>query len=148
MSTCSLRPEHGILAFVRPSRLLIGGLALWFCATSVFALDVPFFHSTDALAARDEWGLLTPGPLNPSDLAPRYSIRAFYYFRSGSGLLTEPAYCGALQACLCRRGYYSGPIDGVYTPELSLAIARLQKASAMRVTGTLTIPVRRALFLP
>ena len=148
MKTCSRRAEHGIVGFVSPARLLIATLALWLSATSVFALDVPFFHSTDALAARDEWGLLTSGPLNPSDLAPRYSIRAFYYFRSGSGLLTEPAYCGALQACLCRRGYYSGPIDGVYTPELSLAIARLQKASAMRVTGTLTIPVRRALFLP
>ena len=148
MNACSERAEHGILAFVRPSRFVIAVLSIRFCATSVFALDVPFFHSTEALAARDEWGLLTPGPLNPSDLAPRYPIRAFYYFRSGSGLLTEPAYCGALQACLCRRGYYHGPIDGVYTPELSLAIARLQKASAMRVTGTLTIPVRRALFLP
>jgi hypothetical protein len=130
------------------SRFLIATLSIWLCATSVFALDVPFFHSTDALAARDEWGLLTPGPLNPSDLAPRYRIRAFYYFRSGSGLLTDSAYCGALQACLRRRGYYDGPIDGVYTPDVSLALARLQKASAMRVTGTLTIPIRRALFLP
>lgn len=148
MNTCPPRTEHGILAFVSPSRLLIAALALWFCATSAFALDVPFFHSTEALAARDEWGLLTPGPLNPTDLAPRYRVRQFYYFRSGASLVTEPAYCGALQACLARRGYYSGPIDGVYSPDLSLAIARLQKASAMRVTGTLTIPVRRALFLP
>ena len=148
MNTCPGRGERGILAFVSPSRLLIAALALWFCATSAFALDVPFFHSTEALAARDEWGLLTPGPLNPSDLASRYRVRQFYYFRSGATLVMEPAYCGALQACLARRGYYSGPIDGVYSPDLSLAIARLQKASAMRVTGTLTIPVRRALFLP
>ena len=148
MNACSWRVGRDIVGFVSPARLLIATLALWLCATSVFALDVPFFHSTDTLAARDEWGLLTPGPLNSSDLAPRYRIRQFYYFRSGAGLVMEPAYCGALQACLARRGYYNGPIDGVYTPDLSLAIARLQKASAMRVTGTLTIPVRRALFLP
>jgi peptidoglycan hydrolase-like protein with peptidoglycan-binding domain len=49
---------------------------------------------------------------------------------------------------LRRLGYYCGPIDGVFSGEVSDAIARLQKNYSMRVTGTLTIPVRRALHLP
>jgi hypothetical protein len=36
----------------------------------------------------------------------------------------------------------------VFTPQVSEAIARLQKNHSMRVTGTLTTPVRRALHLP
>jgi len=36
----------------------------------------------------------------------------------------------------------------VFTPEVADAIARLQKNYSMRVTGTLTDPVRRALRLP
>jgi hypothetical protein len=36
----------------------------------------------------------------------------------------------------------------VFTPQLADAIARLQKKYSMRVTGTLTDPVRRALHLP
>jgi peptidoglycan hydrolase-like protein with peptidoglycan-binding domain len=49
---------------------------------------------------------------------------------------------------LRRLGYYCGPINGVFTPEVSDGIARLQKNSSMRVTGTLTDPVRRALHMP
>jgi len=49
---------------------------------------------------------------------------------------------------LRRLGYYCGPIDGVFTAEVSDAIARMQKNHSMTVTGTLTVPVRRALFLP
>jgi peptidoglycan hydrolase-like protein with peptidoglycan-binding domain len=53
-----------------------------------------------------------------------------------------------MQTTLRRMGYYCGPIDGVFTAEVADAIARLQKNSSMRVTGTLTDPVRRALHLP
>jgi peptidoglycan hydrolase-like protein with peptidoglycan-binding domain len=63
-------------------------------------------------------------------------------------LIAQPAYVGALQRDLQRLGYYCGPIDGVFSDEVAIAIARLQKNYSMRVTGTLTIPVRRALFLP
>jgi peptidoglycan hydrolase-like protein with peptidoglycan-binding domain len=49
---------------------------------------------------------------------------------------------------LHRLGYYCGPVNGVFTPEVSEAIARLQKNNSMRVTGTLTVPVRRALHMP
>jgi putative peptidoglycan binding protein len=111
--------------------------------------DRPFFHSTDSLAPRDEWGLLhqMPAP-NATDFAPRYHWRPFYYLESGRELIAQPAYVGALQRDLRRLGYYCGPIDGVFSDEVSDAIARLQKNYSMRVTGTLTIPVRRVLYLP
>ena len=119
------------------------------CAVSGSGTDDPLFHSTDALAARDELGKLHQGPwLNSTDFAPRYTWRPLYYLQSGNALTLQPAYVGALQASLRRLGYYCGPIDGNFTVQVSEAIARLQKNYSMRVTGTLTIPVRRALFLP
>jgi hypothetical protein len=119
------------------------------CAASAFALDDPFFHSTDPLAARDDLGKLHQSPsLNSTDFESRYIWRPLYYLQSGTALASQPAYVGALQASLRRLGYYCGQIDGNFTPEVSDAIARLQKNYSMRVTGTLTVPVRRALFLP
>ena len=113
------------------------------------AWDHRLFHSTDSLAARDEYGLLHQSPaVNHTDFAPRYPWRPLYYTESGRELSGKPAYVGALQAALRRLGYYCGEIDGVFGPEVSDAIARMQKNHSMRVTGTLTVPVRRALFLP
>src|SRR5437868_8939215 len=112
--------------------------------------DRPFFHHTDTLAPRDDWGLLHQSrtTLYETDFAPRYCPRAAYYGMSGRELITQPAYVGALQRDLARLGYYCGPIDGVFSDEVSDAIARLQKNYSQRVTGTLTIPVRRVLHLP
>src|ERR1700724_2594781 len=112
--------------------------------------DRPFFHHTDTLAPRDDWGLLHQSrtTLYETDFATRRGWRPFYYFQSGRELITQPAYVGALQRDLARLGYYCGPIDGVFGDEVSEAIASLQKNYSMRVTGTLTIAVRRALFLP
>ena len=63
--------------------------------------------------------------------------------------MVQPAYVGALQRDLKRLGYYCGPIDGVFSDEVSDAIARLQKNYSMRVTGDAEpIQVRRALHLP
>src|SRR6267143_3312565 len=112
--------------------------------------DQPFFHATDSLAPRGEWGLLHQSrtTLYETDFAPRHGWRPLYYFESGRQLITQPAYVGALQRDLARLGYYCGPIDGVFSDEVSDAIARLQKNYSQRVTGTLTIPVRRVLHLP
>jgi hypothetical protein len=112
--------------------------------------DRPFFHHTDTLAPRDDWGLLHQSrtTLYETDFAPRFSPRAAYYGMSGRQLITQPAYVGALQRDLSRLGYYCGPIDGVFSDEVSEAIASLQKNYSQRVTGTLTIPVRRVLHLP
>jgi hypothetical protein len=107
------------------------------------------YYTSDPLAARDEDGLLHQGALvDRTDLAPRFSSRFEYYFISGKTLMNDPAYVGALQNSLFRYGYYCGPIDGVFTDQVSAAIARLQKNSSQTVTGTLTIGVRRVLHLP
>jgi Putative peptidoglycan binding domain len=112
--------------------------------------DRPFFHATDSLAPRDEYGLLHQSRtiVYPTDYAPRYPWRPLYWLESGRELSAQPAYVAALQRDLARLGYYCGPIDGIFSPEVSDAIARLQKNYSQRVTGTLTGPVRRALHLP
>ena len=111
--------------------------------------DDPLFHSTDPLAPRDEWGVLHQTPsLSATDFLPRHGYRIYYNFKSGRELLTDPAYVSALQVILRNRGYYCGPIDGINSEEVTDAIARVQKNYAQRVTGTLTVPVRRALRLP
>lgn len=106
-------------------------------------------RGSDSLAPRDEWGELHQGKgLNETDFAPRYRVRAIYYFKAKEQLMAQPAYVGALQRDLERLGYYCGEIDGVFSDAVSDAIAQLQKNNSMRVTGTLTDPVRRVLRLP
>jgi hypothetical protein len=113
----------------------------------IFDYDV--FRSTDPLAQRDAYGLTHQGRhVNATDFAPRYHWRFSYYFKSREQLILDPAYVGSMQTALKRRGYYCGPVDGVFTPQVADAIARLQKNYSMRVTGTLTEPVRRALNMP
>lgn len=111
--------------------------------------DSDIFPETDPLAQRDEWGLLHQGKrVNATDFAPRYRWRFSYYFKAPEQLIVQPAYVGSMQTALRRLGYYRGPIDGVFGPEVADAIARFQKNSSLRVTGTLTDPVRHALHLP
>ncbi len=112
-------------------------------------VDYGIFRSIDPLAQRDEWGLVHQGrSVNATDFAPRYRWRWVYYFKAREQLLLDPAYVGSLQTALRRLGYYCGPVDGVFSPEVSYAIARLQKSYSMRVTGNLDNPVRRALHMP
>ena len=107
------------------------------------------FHSIDSLAPRDDHGLLHQMPtVRATDFARRYHWRWIYYFKANEQLMVQPAYVGALQRDLRRLGYYCGPIDGVFSNEVSDAIARFQKNYSMRVSGTLSDPVRRALHLP
>jgi hypothetical protein len=110
----------------------------------------PLFHHSDSLAARDDLDFLHQSrtTVYDVDFAGRFGSRVPYYFLSGKNLVGRPAYVGALQRDLTRLGYYCGPIDGVFTVEVSDAIARLQKNYSQRVTGTLTPPVRRVLHLP
>jgi hypothetical protein len=128
-------------------------LALCFGATMAradeYSIVGDIWLSNDPLAQRDEHGLLHQGKnVNATDFAPRYKWRWVYYFKANEQLVLQPAYVGSMQTALRRLGYYCGPINGVFTPEVSDAIARLQKNSSMRVTGTLTDPVRRALHMP
>jgi Putative peptidoglycan binding domain len=113
----------------------------------IFYNDI--FRSTDPLAQRDEYALLHQGKaVNATDFAPRYRWRLCYYFKAPEQLVVDPAYVGSMQTALRRLGYYCGPVDGIFTPQVADAIARLQKNYSMRVTGTLTDPVRRALHMP
>jgi hypothetical protein len=131
-------------------------LALILCLGATIAqadeydiVDYGIFRSTDPLAQRDEWGLVHQGKVvNATDFATRYRWRFGYYFKAPEQLIVQPAYVGSMQTALHRLGYYCGPIDGIFTPEVADAIAHLQKNYSMRVTGTLTDPVRRALHLP
>jgi len=112
-------------------------------------LSHDIFRPTDPLAQRSEWGLVHQGRnVNATDFAPRYHWRWVYYFKAPEQLILDPAYVGSMQTALRRLGYYCGPVDGVFTPEVADAIARLQKNYSMRVTGTLNDPVRRALHMP
>jgi hypothetical protein len=129
-------------------------LILGLGATIVYAdefdiVDYGIFRSIDPLAQRDESGTIHQGRhVNATDFAPRYRWRWCYYFKAPEQLILQPAYVGSMQTALRRLGYYCGPVDGVFTPEVADAIARLQKNYSMRVTGTLTEPVRRALHMP
>jgi hypothetical protein len=131
-------------------------LALVLCLSATVAsadefdvVDYDIFRSVDPLAQRDEWGLVHQGKaVNATDFAPRYKWRWCYYFKDNEQLIVQPGYVGSMQTKLRRLGYYCGPVNGVFTPEVSEAIARLQKNCSMRVTGTLTVPVRRALHMP
>jgi len=129
--------------------LIVGLGAVVVQADEFDIVDYGIFRSTDPLAQRDEWGTTHQTPhVNATDFAPRYAWRWEYYFKARQQLLLDPAYVGSLQTALRRLGYYCGPVDGVFTPEVSYAIARLQKNYSMRVTGNLDTPVRRALHMP
>jgi putative peptidoglycan binding protein len=134
----------------RMALVLIVGLGTIVARADEFdVVDYGIFRSTDPLAQRDEWGLAHQTPrVNATDFAPRYAWRWEYYFKARQQLLLDPAYVGSLQTALHRLGYYCGPVDGVFTPQVSYAIARLQKNYSMRVTGNLDTPVRRALHMP
>jgi hypothetical protein len=134
----------------RIALVLFIGLAATIARGDEFDIvDYGIFRSVDPLAQRDEWGTVHQTPhVNATDFAPRYSWRWMYYFKGRDQLVLDPGYVGSLQTALRRLGYYCGPVDGVFTAEVSYAIARLQKNYSMRVTGTLTTPVRRALHLP
>jgi hypothetical protein len=129
---------------------LVLGLATTIAQADEFDIvDYGIFRSTDPLAQRSDLGLVHQGKaVNATDFAPRYRWRWCYYFKAPEQLIAQPAYVGSMQTALRRLGYYCGPIDGIFTPQVADAIARLQKNYSMRVTGTLTDSVRRALYMP
>ena len=110
--------------------------------------STPFVYR-DGLAPRDQWGRLHQSPsVLPTDFDHRYSVRFHYYFKGSRTLKNDPAYIAAVQTALRRRGYYCGETDGIFSLEVSDAIARLQKNHRLKVNGNLDVGVRRALRLP
>lgn len=134
---------------LKASRPLIAFAILLLIAAPASALELPFFKSRDPLSPRDQWGRLHQMPWpEENDFAPRKSWRLFYYNKTRHELANDPAYVGALQRALQRNGYYCGPIDGIFSTDVTDAIARMQKNYNLRVTGNLTVAVRRKLYLP
>ncbi len=134
---------------MKARRWIITVVALCLCAAPATAFEFPFFKSRDPLSPRDEWGRLHQMPWpEENDFERRKAWRLFYYNKSRHELAQDPAYVGALQRALQLRGYYCGPIDGIFSTDVTDAIARLQKNYNMRVTGNLTVAVRRNLYLP
>ena len=91
-----------------------------------FILDEEIFDhdSVDPLAPSDGHGVLHQMPtVRAADFDRRYKWRWVYYFKANEQLMVQPAYVGALQRDLKRLGYYCGPIDGVFSDEVSDAIA-------------------------
>ncbi len=134
----------------RIALVLIVGLGAVVARADEFDIvDYGIFRSTILWRNETNGDLVHQTPhVNATDFAPRYAWRWEYYFKARQQLLLDPAYVGSLQTALHRLGYYCGPVDGVFTPEVSYAIARLQKNYSMRVTGNLDTPVRRALHMP
>jgi hypothetical protein len=131
--------------------LVLAGILLACNGVRGFIIDEEIFshRSVDSLAPRDDHDLLHQMPrVRATDYAYRDSRRWVYYFKTNEELMADPAYVAALQRDLKRLGYYCGRVDGVFSDEVSFAIARLQKNYSMRVTGELNGPVRRALHLP
>jgi Putative peptidoglycan binding domain len=131
--------------------LVLIGMLLTCNGVRGFILDEELlsYRSGDSLSPRDEYGVLHQmRRVRATDYAHRYDWRWVYYFKAKEQLMAQPAYVAALQRDLKRLGYYCGRIDGVFSDEVSFAIARLQKNNSMRVTGQLTEPVRWALHLP
>jgi peptidoglycan hydrolase-like protein with peptidoglycan-binding domain len=129
--------------------LLLVALMPLLLVSSCLAQSDPLFLFHDPLVQTDEYGVLHQMPrLDQPDFAPRRATRLGYYFESGDNLARDPAYVGALQVALRNNGYYCGPIDGIFSPAVTDAVSRLQKNYALRVSGTLTVGVRRALHLP
>lgn len=134
------------ITFFRSTAVLLGAIL---AVSAMASDDDPLFHSSNPLAPRDEWGRFHQMPnVDATDYFPRSGSRWYYYFKSRHELLRDPAYVASLQVVLRSRGYYCGPIDGVMSDLVSDGIARAQKNYVQRVTGTLTVPVRRALNLP
>jgi hypothetical protein len=123
--------------------------SLGFGSAKAQDLEELWFRPSDTLAQRDEYGLLhSSTEIHSPDLAPRYHWRPLYYLEGQNDVARMPAYVGSVEVALKRLGYYCGPIDGVFTDEVSTAVAHMQKNYSMRVTGTITRAVRRELHLP
>src|SRR2546428_9091624 len=115
-------------------KLSIFALLVTVATATADLLDENFLRPVDPLAPRDEWGLLHQSrEVIAVDFAQRYPSRWFYYFKAAEQVTTQPAYIGAVQRELRRLGYYCGPIDGIFTPDVGDAIALLQKNYSMRV---------------
>ena len=70
------------------------------------------------------------------DKATEKALRSELAAKGGAAAQEETASTAALQQTLKLAGYWDGPVDGVWTDELTVALEKLQKDLGVKVTGT------------
>jgi Putative peptidoglycan binding domain. len=114
----------------------------------MMSLTTAFFVQP-ILAQRDEWGARSSGP--PCDchrLRATLQVAMVLLLHGQRAVNFATGLRGFDADSVAPAGLLLRAVDGVFTPQVAEAIARLQKNYSMRVTGTLTDSVRRALHMP
>ena len=70
------------------------------------------------------------------DKATEKALRSELAAKGGAAAQEETASTAAVQQTLKLAGYWDGPVDGVWTDELTDALEKLQKDLGVKVTGT------------
>jgi peptidoglycan hydrolase-like protein with peptidoglycan-binding domain len=70
------------------------------------------------------------------DKASEKALRAELAAKGGAAAQEETASTAAVQQTLKLAGYWDGPVDGVWTDELTVALEKLQKDLGVKITGT------------
>lgn len=70
------------------------------------------------------------------DKASEKALRSELAAKGGAAAQEETASTAAVQQTLKLAGYWDGPVDGVWTEELTAALEKLQKDLGVEVTGT------------
>ena len=70
------------------------------------------------------------------DKATEKALRSELAAKGGAAAQEETASTAAVQQTLKLAGYWNGPVDGVWTDELTDALEKLQKDLGVKVTGT------------
>jgi peptidoglycan hydrolase-like protein with peptidoglycan-binding domain len=70
------------------------------------------------------------------DKATEKALRSELAAKGGAAAQEETASTAAVQQTLKLAGYWDGPVDGVWTDELTVALEKLQKDLGVKVTGT------------
>jgi len=122
-----------------------------------------FFHNRFFVFDDGFWFGLDPG-FFPWDYYPYYAYDYYPYdYYPGYYADVEPQYydegvysdtpvqdptVSAVQTDLTKKGYFNGPIDGIYGPATRDAVARYQIAKGLSVTGSLSGDTLQSLGLP
>jgi len=70
------------------------------------------------------------------DKATEKALRAELAAKGGAAAQEDTASTAAVQQTLKLAGYWDGPVDGVWTDELTVALEKLQKDLGVKVTGS------------
>ena len=70
------------------------------------------------------------------DKATEKALRSELAAKGGAAAQEDTASTAAVQQTLKLAGYWDGPVDGVWTDELTVALEKLQKDLGVKVTGT------------